>query len=283
MPNETTQSWENAYTRSEAANPEKTVFNEVVPVEQSTGYSCGSAVFTSIHNTVNKTPIEEPNVIEDFRKVLLKVNLDIENTGVPPRFIIERLQIENIKFSIKESDNTYTDEQVISEALSKLEEELKRGRVCLTPIQYTPSRWMIHSDTHEIINEDDLDPDTDNLADYKVVRTSPQWDGVSVPEPYEGPDAVLATTKNDVDYNGHYVLVVGMVNHMGREFFITMDPSYLWMQSEAMKKKPEALRTINPEYYGYRFIEKPLFGQKWHDVSGEGEPFNQYYISIETK
>lgn len=278
-----TQKWKRLFERSQKEYPEDMVFIESGRIRQKAGYDCGPA---TVVNALGALGVEADldALTQETRDLLSSQKLDIEDMGTPAEVMRVLLEMRNVEYVEKPSDPNSSQEN-IQKSLAWLREHLKTGCVCICPIQTTPEYWLADSETGQVARESEFPIDVrDRITNgmkprYGVVHTNTdQWDGVSRPEPADSSVSAenlgVASTKDDVDYNGHYVLVVGMMKSQGRDFFITVDPSY--------KKWQERKSEIDPEFAGIRFIEAGLFGENWHDTSGLGEDFNQYAIAIPT-
>ncbi len=280
-PSDSTTKWQAAFTSSLEKYPSDTVFHETARTAQNESYSCGPAVLTSVANTFvsAKEQLTEEQSIGLARRLIEKQGGDIEEWGTPPDIMEAVLTELNIPFEVRPSDTNFTEQKTLEAAATWLDNQLLTGHVCITPIQTTPEYWVVNEETEEIMRAPDLEESEDGkIPAHHVVRTTRElWLDPSQPPQNVSEGNIAASTKEEVDYNGHYVLVVGrMHSPQGKAFYITVDPTYHWMQEEAIERG----EGIEPRYAGVRFIEASYFIKNWHDVSGTGEPFNQYAISI---
>lgn len=251
---------------------------------------------------------------EEATAILEKRGLDIEEAGVPPEVIKELLERRGVTYTEKLSDHLYPDPnelkgsfeawpEYIQQAFTWLCDTLKSGNVCVLAIQTTPEYLIINKDTGEIAlesgftgtNEETIEIRDDSgviklPAGYSVVHAlSSEWTNMDkAGEERPNQEALIdladgepqpkgfmaATTKGDVDHNGHYILVVGMLEHNNRKLFIVVDPTYKWYQ---WHREEEG---IDRERSGYRFMEDSVLMRNWHDRSAKGVSYNQYAIAI---
>lgn len=282
-----TESWESAYSGSLASHSESTIFTESGKVRQEEGYACGPATLTSALRAIG---IEADSVDLTARadQKLTEMGYNIEDVGVPPEVLKSLLDEHGVSFVEKVSDATFIDATELAKAKEWLEKRLTAGDVIIVPTQTTPEYWVKNRHTGKITQEAEA---TGTVRDsvtfaiqpnYRVVHTTTDsWtDRTQAPEVIARKSGkrfgvIPATTKDDVDWNGHYVLVVGMLESAGREFYVTVDPMYKWWQDD--------IKEIDPQYSGIRFIEKDVFMRKWHDRSGtDKQSYNQYGIAIPT-
>jgi hypothetical protein len=279
-----TQKWQKAFEKSQQEHPQETVFIESGRVRQKWGFDCGPATVVNALEALGiKADLEE--LTESATKILASQGLNIEDTGVPAAIMKVFLEDKYVRYIEKPSDPDSSPEQV-AKSINWLKERLKERVVCICPVQTTPDYWLLDAQTGKVAKESEMgeavrDPVTGGiLSKFKIAHTSNEWDGLSQPSNIVESDGkihgvITATTKEDVDYNGHYVLVVGMMRKDDRTYFITVDPSY--------KKPQDRSADIDPAYSGIKFIEESAFAKSWHDRSGLGEDFNQYALAIPTR
>lgn len=251
---------------------------------------------------------------KEATRILKKGNLNIEETGVPPEVMKGLLDRRNIAYVEKPSDPLYPNSaelkgpfetwpEYVQQSFVWLQDALKSGSVCVLAIQTTPEYLIINEATGETAPESgfiDADEETIEIRDnsgtislpkgYSVVHVvsnewinkakageeSPEQEAIIelTAEEIQPKGYMAATTKGSVDYNGHYILVVGMLEHNDRKLFIVVDPTYKWYQWHREENG------IDREKSGYRFVEDRMLMRNWHDRSALGESFNQYAIAI---
>lgn len=268
----TTEKWQKNFDTSKKEHPEDTVFHKTELTRQEEDFSCGAATLTSVINTVMKKSILEEEIITNARNRIHEKGGNIEEWGIPPDIMEIILSSYGVYIEIKPSDKTYDNEETLINAQEWLDSRLLSGHICITPIQITPEYWFKDNVSGELVRE----TEKEEGREYTPVYTSDKvWTDSSKPPievPEGSPGRKRATTRKDVDYNGHYVLVVGKMHRGETPYYITVDPMYKWYQEESP--------TIDPKYTGIRFIPEKLFIKSWHDKSGRGEPYNQYAISV---
>ncbi|GIW69888.1 MAG: hypothetical protein KatS3mg101_0635 [Patescibacteria group bacterium] len=259
-----------SYYENEFEKDPEAVFIDVHSEEQEVTYGCGPAVLTDILKTLNYS-VTQNEILEEARKGVEIIPgkdpaLTIEKIGTPTQVMKDILERHGVSIDVKESVSEIN-EETKEEAEKYLDKTLESGKVIICPVQTIP--------------------------DYGYQR--------------------------NINEDGHYVIVCGKVTISGRKYYITVDPMFHRYQRasnegsvysfhmgdslrEGMPKSTPYRRTdtvdtrnlrytdeelksfvIDPSKYGLRFVVASHFIEYWKDVSGFGDFYNFYGITVKIK
>jgi hypothetical protein len=254
---------------------------------QTEAFSCGAACLVDVIKGFNPNlEITEPEIIEQIREIHESEGRDITTWGTPPEVVKVLLAQHGIPF--EESQSEKPAEQIEVEDLQlaqqRLEKALQEGKVCMVCIQSTPDYWYRDENTRKTRIGKPQNPTT---SDYQIVRVDRnKWDGVSTPtKAVRSEHGTAASTKDDPTYQGHWIVVTGMMQRDGKDYYITHDP---WYQREQDSVNQRAIGLgqpppIDPKFMGVRLMAKKYFLSHWHDLAGDNETeFNQYLLAVKT-
>ena len=274
--------WISAFGSDQAA-----IQNRAELTAQTETFSCGAACLVDVikgHNP-NST-VTEQEMIDEIRRMHESEGRDIDSWGTPPE-LVKRLLDQHVvpyeEYHSKKTLQEITAEDLLH-AKQRLEQFLAEGKVCMVCIQSTPDYWYRDEKTHELSTGKPADPIDSN---YSIVRVNNSlWDGASVPiEAVQSERGAAASTKGDPTFQGHWIVVTGMMQRDGKEYYVTHDPWYQAEQAAVNKKALELEQPlpIDAKFVGIRLMAKNYFLSRWHDVAGDNETeFNQYLLAIET-
>ncbi len=259
-----TEYWQNAYEKSLALYPEKTVCNEIDVVEQTLEESCGAALIATAINKKTGRSLTDRDLVPLINAELAKRDSNIEREGTPVEAMRAIFSNFSIDYVERLSDRSHEDPEAVHAAKEALESKLREGYVCITPMQSYPEVMYLNIMTGKRLPKNYL-----TAEDEKQIGTV--FHKVYI-------NGKLDTSEDEPYWNGHYTMIIGMmVGPDGKEYYICADTSAKYGQRTAAHNRDQ----IDPEKYGIMLREKDLFLRNWHDTSIDGTiEYNHYYIGI---